>query len=299
MGNTWGSALALINLGLVAHDQGDYARASQLHAESLALCQQAGHRWGVGISLSNLAWAELFKGNHQRARSVAEEALTLRRELDDTLGVAYTLYTLGRVALAENDHTRSQDLLTESVTLFRELGDRWGLAACLESLAIVSLSQSVREEAAVRAARLWGAAEVMREALGAPQTPIDSRVNRRHQDSARVRLHPEHWEASWAAGRALPFNEVLAAIAGDQVATRTVNASTTGDVPSQTYPAGLTRREVEVLGLVSEGLSNGEVAARLHLSPRTVGQHLGSIYGKLGVGSRAAATRFAVEHRLI
>ena len=64
------------------------------------------------------------------------------------------------------------------------------------------------------------------------------------------------------------------------------------------YPAGLSAREVEVLQLVAEGLSSAEVAERLVLSPRTVEQHLRSIYNKLGVSSRAAATRFAVLHHL-
>jgi DNA-binding NarL/FixJ family response regulator len=63
-------------------------------------------------------------------------------------------------------------------------------------------------------------------------------------------------------------------------------------------PAGLTSREVEVLGLVAEGLTNAQVAHRLFLSPRTVEAHLASIYHKLGVSSRAAATRFALEHGL-
>jgi len=64
------------------------------------------------------------------------------------------------------------------------------------------------------------------------------------------------------------------------------------------YPAGLSAREAEVLQLVAEGLSSAEVADRLVLSPRTVEQHLRSIYNKLGVSSRAAATRFAVLHHL-
>ena len=64
------------------------------------------------------------------------------------------------------------------------------------------------------------------------------------------------------------------------------------------YPAGLSAREVEVLRLVAQGLSNAQVAERLHLSPRTVDQHLRSIYNKLGVSSRSAATRFALEHQL-
>ena len=65
------------------------------------------------------------------------------------------------------------------------------------------------------------------------------------------------------------------------------------------YPGNLSAREVEVLRLVAHGLTNIEVAERLVLSPRTVEQHLRSVYNKLGVSSRASATRFAVEQHLI
>jgi DNA-binding CsgD family transcriptional regulator len=68
--------------------------------------------------------------------------------------------------------------------------------------------------------------------------------------------------------------------------------------PAPAYPAGLSAREAEVLRLVAQGLANAEVGERLFLSPRTVQQHLRSIYNKLDVENRAAATRFAVEHGL-
>jgi DNA-binding CsgD family transcriptional regulator len=64
------------------------------------------------------------------------------------------------------------------------------------------------------------------------------------------------------------------------------------------YPAGLSAREAEVLRLVAQGLTNAQVADRLSLSPRTVDRHLNSVYTKLGVSSRSAATRFALEHGL-
>ena len=67
----------------------------------------------------------------------------------------------------------------------------------------------------------------------------------------------------------------------------------------ETYPAGLSAREVEVLRLVATGLTNAEVAEKLFLSSRTVGWHLGSIYRKLGSHSRTEATRFAAEHDLL
>ena len=68
--------------------------------------------------------------------------------------------------------------------------------------------------------------------------------------------------------------------------------------PTSEYPAGLTAREVEVLRLVARGLTNAQTAQELFLSPRTVNAHLTSVYGKLGVSSRGAATRFAVDRGL-
>jgi DNA-binding CsgD family transcriptional regulator len=63
--------------------------------------------------------------------------------------------------------------------------------------------------------------------------------------------------------------------------------------------SGLTHRELEVLRLVAKGLTDGQVAERLYISPRTVSQHLRSVYKKLGVPSRAAAARRAVEQDLL
>jgi ATP/maltotriose-dependent transcriptional regulator MalT len=64
-------------------------------------------------------------------------------------------------------------------------------------------------------------------------------------------------------------------------------------------PAGLTEREAEVLRLVAGGLTNNEIASKLFLSPKTVSRHLSNIFTKIGVSSRASATAFAIEHRLL
>jgi DNA-binding NarL/FixJ family response regulator len=70
-------------------------------------------------------------------------------------------------------------------------------------------------------------------------------------------------------------------------------------VATAAYPAGLTAREVEVLRLVAQGLTDAQVAVRLVISAHTVHAHLRAIYGKLEVSSRAAATRFAMDHHLV
>jgi DNA-binding NarL/FixJ family response regulator len=64
------------------------------------------------------------------------------------------------------------------------------------------------------------------------------------------------------------------------------------------HPAGLTPREVEVLEQVARGMTSAQIAQELFLSPRTVHTHLNSIYHKIGVNSRSAATRYALEHDL-
>jgi DNA-binding NarL/FixJ family response regulator len=70
-------------------------------------------------------------------------------------------------------------------------------------------------------------------------------------------------------------------------------------VCSSPKPSRLTAREVEVLRVVAEGLTNEQVTERLVISPRSIDTHLTSIYSKIGVSSRAAATRYAIEHHLV
>ena len=69
--------------------------------------------------------------------------------------------------------------------------------------------------------------------------------------------------------------------------------------PTTHATAGLTKREREVLRLLTEGLTNPQIAQRLVVSLPTVSTHVASIFNKLGVNSRSAATRYAVEHHLV
>lgn len=68
--------------------------------------------------------------------------------------------------------------------------------------------------------------------------------------------------------------------------------------PRPATPLPLSGRETEVLEAVAQGLTSGEIGARLHLSRRTIEAHLGSIYRKIGVTTRAAAIRYAFQHDL-
>jgi DNA-binding NarL/FixJ family response regulator len=103
-----------------------------------------------------------------------------------------------------------------------------------------------------------------------------------------VQLGEQTFAAAWQEGRTMKLERVLAAPGRVTLSTPTSagQPSTTTVKTLPTYPAGLTTREVEV-------------AEQLVISPRTVNFHLTSIYSKLGVSSRAAATRYALEHHLL
>jgi DNA-binding NarL/FixJ family response regulator len=116
----------------------------------------------------------------------------------------------------------------------------------------------------------------------------------------RSRMGEAAWEEALADGRAMgPDAAIGVALSEEDPRAR---ASAPHEQPSTSsipeHPAGLTPREAEVLKFVAGGLTNAQVAEELFLSPRTVDTHLTSIYQKIGVGSRTAAARFAVEHRL-
>lgn len=152
----------------------------------------------------------------------------------------------------------------------------------------------------MRAARLWGAAESLREAMGMPLPPIENPGYRRSVAAARTQLGGQMFTATWAEGRAMIPEEVLAArepVKPSQPVPREP-LSTLPAKSSPSYPGDLTAREVEVLRLVAQGLTDAQIAEQLRISPRTVGWHLSTIYSKIQVSSRSAATRYAIEHQV-
>jgi DNA-binding CsgD family transcriptional regulator/tetratricopeptide (TPR) repeat protein len=114
---------------------------------------------------------------------------------------------------------------------------------------------------------------------------------------ARARLYLATGRAV-AAGQALDEVVTICQPLGAQPALAEAREMRrTLDEPQQA--GSLSNRELDVLALVAEGLTDREVAVRLYISPRTVNQHLRSIYNKLGVSSRTAATRLAMEQGLL
>jgi DNA-binding CsgD family transcriptional regulator len=157
----------------------------------------------------------------------------------------------------------------------------------MQNLELLAAAISMRGDHR-RAALLFGASEALREAVGTFVLPLYRAEYDRGVAATRTGLDEATLSAAWSEGRAMTPDEAI------EYALKTEEPSAS---PKGT--AGLSEREVEVLRLVAEGLTDAQVAGELYLSPRTVGWHLRSIYRKLGVPSRAAAAKAAVERSLI
>ena len=144
----------------------------------------------------------------------------------------------------------------------------------------------------VWAARLWGAADILRETIGKPLPPRERAGYEQAVIDSRTLLGEKDFAAAWTQGRTMTPEQALAA----QV-SEVISAEPSAQ-PLPTYPDGLTAREVEVLRLVAAGSSNQEIADTLVISERTVNSHLVHIFNKLGVNSRAAAAAFAIRQKL-
>jgi ATP/maltotriose-dependent transcriptional regulator MalT len=283
LGDEWGVARSLHYEGISVWQQGKHAEARPLLEESLKLYRELGDRQGIAGVLHLLRVAQ---DDYATARALCEESLDICREIGDKRGMARGLIGLGEVAYGQGDHATARAAYEESMAIFKELGDKWFLAVSLDGLAGVISA----EGRPAGAARLLGTAEALFEAIGAPLPPHCRPAHERTLAAIRARLDRENLAAAWDEGRSMTPEQAVAALEQPGVGP---------DTPSLPYPAGLTRREVEVLRLVASGLTDAQVAEKLFISLRTVNAHMRSIYAKLGVGSRSAATRYAVKHELV
>jgi tetratricopeptide (TPR) repeat protein len=206
VGHTWGIARALNSFGDLAHYQGDSRRAAAFYEESLALRRQVHDKQGIAVSLNNLGKLAARGGDLERATALCQESLALRRELGDRRGVAVSLGSLGIVAMRQGDAERSAALSRESLTLRWNMGDKVGIACCLEALAVVAVADHQSE----RAARLLGAADSVRDAIGAPLPPADRADHEHTVARIRATLTEEAFIRAWTEGRTAPLEESLA-----------------------------------------------------------------------------------------
>jgi DNA-binding CsgD family transcriptional regulator len=279
-------ARVLSGLAVSCIEAGDFERAAAVCEEGLALLQRSGDQRGIGAALANLGLIWRERGDDGRAASYWEESLAIRRAIGDLGGVAHTLTLLGGLALRTNSYARAAALYQEALVLRQRAGETDGMPLIFEGYAALALAASEP----IRAVQLAAAAQSLRTATHAEASSYERDSHGRTLAELRARLDPASFERAWVAGQVLTVNEAIA-------------LALAMPLPPDSAPAGqsygLTAREIEVLRQLTHGLTYAEIGEKLVISPRTVDAHVRAIFGKLAVNSRSAATRIAVEQRLV
>ncbi|HEX6552282.1 MAG TPA: LuxR C-terminal-related transcriptional regulator [Ktedonobacteraceae bacterium] len=297
---------SFLYLGQVYFAQGEAARADALVEEGLAQARAAHYQIGVACSSYLLGRFALAQSNVARARACFEESLSIFEALVLQSNTAQVLSWLAGIALVQGERAKAVSLCERSIALFRQMDDEEGMALSLQQWGCMV----ARRGAAAWAAQLWGAAETLGGAtrnwrpfdLFTLFTALGEHADyERMMAAVRAELGEQVFAAAWAKGQTMTPEQVIAEQAHLLIPDRTDMKARANEheSPAPTYPNDLTEREVEVLRLVARGLTDVQVAESLVISPRTVNAHLRSIYSKLNITSRHAATLFALEHHLI
>ena len=297
LNNKWKLASTLCRRGHNVWLQNDPARAIQLTEESLAIARELEDMSLTASILNNLAYMAWQQKNLARAAALTKENLLLARQLDDKPLLNFTLETLGSIALDQGDFAQAKAYFIESIALAKSLGRKNYLSYCLSLLARVAAEQGQFQQAA----RLYGAAESGVE-MYMILNESEHAEYKRNVASVRTQLGEVAFATAWTEGQALTVEQALATLKDE---TRSEPVPALLQRPSAVlaparslYPDDLTPREVEVLRLLARGWTDAQIAEYLVISRRTVNNHTTSIYSKIAVTSRSAATRYAIEKKL-
>ncbi|WP_406056544.1 ATP-binding protein [Kribbella sp. NBC_00889] len=242
--DTAGTALVMQRLGGVARERGDYEAAEDLHCQSYDLYESLGDRSGMAWAHNYLGFVAWLRGDLDIGARRCQRARDSFRMLGDGEGLAWSLISLGTIAQYRGDLTGAEDLLQESLALsqrlgyregvawslnqlgiierrrgvteravhlldeslaeHRDLGDRWRSASVLEELASVAQQRGRSEYAAF----LLGAADGVREVIGAPIPEIEKPDYSSTRAAIEESLERRAFRTAWSAGRAAPLAAV-------------------------------------------------------------------------------------------
>lgn len=269
-------------LSTVLHSVGELERSIQMAEEALAL----GRPHANPSQVFDLVWAvgigRYFAGDLKAAEASFHELEQIALATDEPWHRAISQRLVGLVALDRGQFARAKDLLGMSLQQRWRLRDHVAVSYGLDDHALLALGASQLE----RGFRLAGAAAEIRELQGA-QAVLPWRSKMATVLEAARRGRRSQAAAWFTEGRRMDVGHAVAYALGSQAYVARTDAE----------PAELTRREFEIAKLVSHGLTNRAIAARLGISERTVESHVEHVREKLQMRNRAEIAAWAVTQR--
>ncbi len=288
-----GRTRALHAVAMVEEHQFHWDAAADLFEQVLAAWRELGEPYQIGRTLALRAGVAYGQGDIEQAVTLEEDARDIFRELDDRRWIGLTTWYLGMFAVAQRQFSDAARHYRDSLGVLLEAGDFAWLYKPLAGLAEVA-AEVGHPEVAVR---LVGAVDELLDSTGARLMPFDRPIYERAENAARTALGNDGFNAASRASREFKPEDWLAA--ADAVVTATEEEARSPRRRGAGEHARLTAREMEILRLVADGMTDLQIAEALFVSRRTINAHVASILGQLGVHSRQDAVAQARQRGLL
>lgn len=286
IGDSVAALQALQQLAQISFDMNDLAGARRRLASAITIAREANDPAQLADCLRRLGQIDLAEERWDKAESQLHQALELARRAEDAEVAAVTTIVLGRLHIRQRRLEAAERILSEGLAGLRDHGAPRQTAHLLESLAAAAAAQGDGR----RAGCLAGAAAAAFDTAGAGRpegTPLHAPV----VALWRSAVSTDEGRRAWSEGQAMGLRE---AIDFALRAPPVVPPARAG--PSKA--SALTRRQLEIAGLVASGLSNRQIAAALHISERTAEGHIEQICNRLGFGSRVQVAAWYIQNEL-
>jgi ATP/maltotriose-dependent transcriptional regulator MalT len=309
IGDRLGEADELLLIANNAFFQGDLETARTVNEELLEQHTDLEKPHDAVNARSMLGTIITFQGELTLAESILQDTLTLAQEIGHERATLNCLSALSLITFDRGEIQASEEFLQQALTVARKHRLVRVLPSFLQGFAMIRMARGNT----VDAAQMMSASYAFLHTFNYAPPPVFVAYFEPFLHDARSQLGETAFAEAWAAGPQI-FMEMapdefrkaktvkvapIPPLIDQPPQTRPVSSKT--GIPQQTQEGTdqLTPRELDVLCLVAQGLTNTNVAEKLIVSPRTVHAHLRSIYSKLDVNSRAAATRYAIENDLV
>lgn len=200
------TALSLNGLALVDACEGDYVSAQRYLHECLEIAREVGDPTNLAQVLNNLGNNAKDLGEYALAKTYLQECVVISREIGYRQNTASALYNLGGVSYYLNDYASAKGYFCDCLKIAQEIGYKLLIAESLESISVLVMLQKRLK----CACNLWGAAEILRESIGAPIPPDDRLKHEEPLDLLRADLGVKAYTEAWSEGRAMTLEQAIA-----------------------------------------------------------------------------------------
>ncbi len=324
------TAFALLRLSEVTMFHESNPAAAKLYLqESLMIYQQSGDEWGIAYAIRWLGFAALLLEDFEEARRLGQESFATYQKTGDLGGMAIALSIVGLAALGMQDYPTAKQAGQESLALCREIGLHWAMvqgllaaagATCAlgeydesrrffqESLKITSERRFIGDIlwTFVESANLWmafgrqeWAVELLTFSLHYPIPPaIGTAPILRLLAKLEAEMPAGVFQAASERGKMRDLDATVSEVLAELEALDT-SVTAARSTSSRSSVDSLSEREMEILRLLADGLTNQQIAEKLFLVLGTVKSHNNHIFSKLGVKNRTQAIKRAGELGLV